>query len=225
MGKRLVSQPGESYGRLTVIAEAERYCAPGGQSQRQVVCRCECGQMVTVRTASLQSGLTVSCGCRQREVAAMNGRNSATHGMEGTPTYNAWVSMKERCSNQHHAFYEHYGGRGICVCQLWRDSFVSFLADIGERPTNKHTLDRFPDNDGDYEPGNVRWATWKEQNRNRRNNALIEFQGETLCLAEWAERIAIHPDTLTKRLKQGWTIEKALTKTLKVQRNNRECSR
>jgi hypothetical protein len=215
MGKHYVVQSGDKYGRLTVISEAERYHAPCGQSPRQVVCRCECGQIVTVRTSSVRSGLTVSCGCAQREAAARSGRNSATHGMEGTPTYKAWSAMKERCLNPSHAFYRHYGGRGIAVCDKWL-KFENFLEDMGER-VDGLTLDRI-DNNGDYEPGNVRWATWSDQNCNRRNNVVLSFDGDTLCIAEWARRTGILPGTIGKRLANGYSIKEALTLPLRTRR-------
>jgi len=201
---------GDCFGRLTVTGEAAKYHAPGGQVQRQVECKCDCGNVVTVRTASLRSGLTASCGCLQREKAAVNGRNSATHGMNGTPTFRAWMSMKQRCLNTNHEFYRHYGGRGITFCERWQ-SFENFLADMGERPSSNHTLDRYPNNDGNYEPGNVRWATWFQQNSNRRNTILLTMNGETMCVAEWSRKTGIHTDTIRWRITRGWTVEDALT--------------
>lgn len=168
MGKRV--QIGDHFGRLEVIGEAERYHAPCGQVQRRVICNCQCGVTVTVRASSLRSGLTVSCGCRQREVASESGRNSATHGMDGTPTYKAWGSMKQRCLNPNHEFYRHYGGRGITICERWLSSFENFLADMGVRPDGL-TLDRI-DNNGNYEPGNCQWATRHQQNSNRRSSRI-----------------------------------------------------
>ena len=202
---------GDVFVRLVVTGEAAKYHAPCGQIQRQVECKCDCGNVVTVRTSSLRSGLTVSCGCLQREKAAVSGRNSATHGMEGTPTYAAWCSMKQRCLNQNHEFYRHYGGRGITVCERWSTSFKNFLEDMGERPSSDHTLDRYPNNDGNYEPGNVRWATWLQQNSNRRSTILLTMDGETMCVAEWSRKTGIHEDTIRWRIKRGWTVEDALT--------------
>ena len=125
--------------------------------------------------------------------------------------YRAWEGAKARCYNRNHPNYEQYGGRGIKVCDEWRDSFPAFLRDMGEPPSPKYTLDRFPDNNGDYRPGNCRWATKKEQGQNRRTNRLIEFNGETLCAAERARRYNMPRRTLFNRLSRGWSVEKALT--------------
>lgn len=220
MGKK-VCQRGDQYGRLCVVKEAVAYYSPSGQTHRQVVCACECGSLVTVRTSSLRSGLTVSCGCVHREVATQSGRNSATHGMEGTPTYKAWCSMKQRCTNPHHEYYSHYGARGIRVCDRWAHSFRAFYDDMGNRPSNKHTLDRFPNNNGNYEPGNVRWATWREQNQNRRINVMLTMNGETLCVAEWSRRTGIRQDTIRWRIKNGYSVDEALTLALREKRKSK----
>jgi hypothetical protein len=106
------------------------------------------------------------------------------------PLYRIWKDMRHRCHTPTHKFYYNYGGRGVTVCQAWRDSFWQFLADVGERPHPKATLDRV-DNSRGYEPGNMRWATWSEQQRNTRSNRRSEWQGETLTAAEWAERFGV----------------------------------
>ena len=136
------------------------------------------------------------------------GRFQPTHGHHGTPTYASWLAMKARCKPRHHA-YRNYGARGISVCERWQ-SFENFLVDMGERPVGT-TLDRFPDKDGDYEPGNCRWATWTEQQRNRRNNSLLTHNGETLCLAAWSERAKVSKRTFARRLRAGWPMELALS--------------
>jgi hypothetical protein len=118
--------------------------------------------------------------------------------------------MTSRCVNPANDAYQAYGGRGIAVCDRWQD-FAAFAEDMGPRPSPLHTIDR-RNNNGNYEPDNCRWATPSEQQRNRRNNRLLTLNGETLCLAEWAERLGITDDMIRQRLdKLGWTIEQALT--------------
>ena len=140
------------------------------------------------------------------------------HAYPVSPTYNAWRSIIGRCKNESASSFKYYGGRGIKVCLRWHE-FSNFLEDMGERPVGK-SIDRI-DNDGDYEPGNCRWATSKEQANNRRSNAYLEFGGERMNLEQWAERIGIPSNTLWMRLyDNGWTVKRALTTPL-----NREAGR
>lgn len=153
---------GETFGRLTVVARV----ANDSKQKTCFRCRCVCGQERIVRSESLRSGHTQSCGCYNEELK--KGRKAGlSHGYYGTPTYRSWTSAKSRCSNPKDPAYARYGGRGITMCARWRDSFEAFLADMGLRPTAA-SLDRYPNNDGHYEPGNARWATPAEQNKNRR---------------------------------------------------------
>jgi hypothetical protein len=119
--------------------------------------------------------------------------------------------MIDRCNNPNHRHWHRYGGRGISVCGRWRNSFQDFIADMGPRPSLKHSIDRFPNKDGNYEPGNCRWATQTQQMRNASINRMIVYQGETLCLAEWAERLGMNKMTLQGRLDTGWSVEEAFT--------------
>lgn len=130
------------------------------------------------------------------------------HGMSSTRTYRSWVCMIQRCTNPNDGRWIGYGGRGIKVCERWL-TFDLFLADMGIRPENT-SLDRFPNNNGGYEPGNCRWASTKEQSVNRRNNRFISFNGRTATLSQWAESIGIPRETLLSRLDRGWTLERAL---------------
>jgi len=124
--------------------------------------------------------------------------------------------MRERCANPRSRSYADYGGRGIGVCERWA-KFENFLADMGERPSRAHSLDRFPNADGNYEPGNCRWATPTKQARNRRNNKVLAFGGKSMCIAEWAEVVGINRLTLQRRLRLGWSIESTLTTPLAKQ--------
>ena len=127
-----------------------------------------------------------------------------------SPTYIAWRAMIQRCEYERHKSFEVYGGAGVLVCARWH-SFELFLKDVGERPSRKFSLDRFPNREGNYEPGNVRWATSREQAQNRKSNHLISFGGETLPLIEWARKLGIKRTMLSMRIREGWSIERALT--------------
>lgn len=120
--------------------------------------------------------------------------------------YRAWVNMKDRCYNQSYKGYANYGGRGIVVCQRWLESFEDFMADVGVPPSEQHSLGRKETN-GNYEPSNCRWETRIQQGRNKRNNVLIAYHGETLCISEWATRTGLSRDVISKRLKNGKTSD------------------
>lgn len=137
-------------------------------------------------------------------------RETRKHGLSYVPEYRAWQTMRLRCIEPTNAAYPNYGGRGISVCARWLDSPQAFIDDMGPKPSPKHELDR-KDNNGNYEPDNCRWVTRKVNDRNRRNNRMVEFHGETLTITEWCERLGMPLDTVCKRLSGGWTAEKALT--------------
>jgi len=123
--------------------------------------------------------------------------------------------MKQRCLNPNNQAYSYYGGRGITVCQEWIDSFACFIRDVGLRPTPKHTIDRYPDKNGNYEPNNVRWATRKEQVDNRRHPTSITFNGETRSIAEWAQHLGLSYQVLYGRLERH-PLEEVLSGRLKI---------
>lgn len=167
---------------------------------------CDCGTDRRVRGYQLRSGRTTSCGCARPVPSQL--RHGHSKREKDSPEYVAWRSMIGRCRNPKATNYRWYGGRGISVCDRW-SSFDAFLEDMGTRPPGCN-IERI-DNSGNYEPGNCRWATRKEQGRNKRNNVVLSMNGETLCVAEWAERTGIKRHTISARLAKGWPVDRALS--------------
>lgn len=202
---------GRTFGRLTVESYAGR-C--GHTHLWNCICSCENKTKKQVHGSALLGGLTRSCTCLLRETTI---KRSYRHG--GSPVgkvlaeYNIYMGILKRCYNKNDHAYDRYGGSGIVVCDLWigPHGFANFYADMGKRPSSKHSIDRFPDQNGPYSRDNCRWATDKEQARNQRKNHLITHEGETLCLSEWSERTGIYCGTILRRLKLGWSAHDALS--------------
>lgn len=196
---------GMTFGRLTVMA----LCATLAESVgARWTCFCLCGTTTVVLGQSLRNGATKSCGCLRGDVARATAPiKTSTHGHARTsghsPEYSRWRSMIRRCENPNQADYPRYGGRGISVWPEWRTDFTAFFLHLGPLPSPKHTLDRFPDQNGNYEPGNVRWATQTEQQNNRRNNRMVTAFGRTMTLAQWAAETGVTASRLWKRLDRG----------------------
>ena len=172
----------------------------------------DCGTPFPVKAFRLAHGRGKYCSrpCRNRGISS---HRESTNGVR-SPEYMAWTSMKTRCLNPADRHYPNYGGRGITICGAWQRSFKSFLTDVGRRPSPNHSLDRYPDNNGNYEPGNVRWATALEQSHNRRTNRLVTFRGTTQCVNQWARETGIPSTTLLRRLSR-WSVEQSLTAPLR----------
>jgi hypothetical protein len=139
------------------------------------------------------------------------------HGMHGTPEYRAWQQMLGRCYNPNSQRFDRYGRRGIRVCERWKQSFEAFYEDVGPRPSSEHSIDRI-DNDGDYEPGNCRWATRGEQNRNKADIILVDLDGRKLAVTEWARELGLNPRTILCRIKAGMSPTEALSRTVEYRR-------
>ncbi len=192
---------GEKYGRLTVVSPV------GGGRENRWLTRCECGGSTVARGPRLHAGLTWSCGCGKRDALKGSG---ATHGMSKTTEYRTWCRMIERCEWPGNNRYARYGGRGISVAPAWRSSFAAFFAHMGLKPSPKHSIDRI-DTNGNYEPGNCRWASPEEQQRNKTNNHVLSINGESATVAEWARRVGIDGTSINCRLRRGWSVEDAAT--------------
>jgi hypothetical protein len=218
-GNRFQDIAGKTFNRLTVITIDE---AKTNSSRRRAsfwICQCACGNEKVVASAKLISGHTQSCGCLQRERAS---ELNAVHGLSLTPEHKSWSGMKNRCLNSKDINFRNYGGRGIRVCGRYQNSFDEFFKDLGLRPSKNHSIGRV-DNDGHYSCGkctncnsmgwtfNLRWETSTQQNRNKRSNCLITFNGQTKMLIDWADELKISRKTLWSRLTTGWTVEEALS--------------
>ena len=202
---RVKNITGQRFGRLLVVAMM-------GSRNRKTWWLCDCGQFTLTMITYLRKGETKSCGCE-------GPHGPITHGMNGTPAHQRWKSMNQRCHDPNHADYQDYRNRR--PCQRWA-SFEAFFADMGHPPSPRHSIDRIRNGDG-YWCGkcaecvelnhsfNCRWATSKEQSRNRSNNRMVTHQGQTFCAAEWAERLGMPYKTFHRRLQRGMSISQMLT--------------
>lgn len=202
---------GMVFTRLTVVGFVGRRAG-----YTRWLCDCSCGNWVVVNGAALPNQNTRSCGCLQRDqIRRYCLETNFTHRMSKSDEYRIWSAMKKRCHTPGMKAFAMYGGRGISVCPRWRESFENFYADMGPRPSKAHSIDRYPNKNGNYEPGNCRWATWKEQARNTRRSRIISFQGEDFPLVAWCERLGMPYGALQSRLDRGWTVERAFTTPIK----------
>lgn len=201
---------GQVFGRLAAVRRA-----PGEGNKWELLC--SCGASITVAKVSVTSGNTKSCGCLRSDLMS---KVRTKHGeAQKTKEYDAWQSMKARCTRPKNKRYALYGGRGITVCAEWAGSFEQFLLDMGRAPSKGHSLDRI-DVNKNYELSNCRWATSKEQGNNKTTSRLIEYRGQTKTVAQWADSVGVRAGLLRDRLfKLNWGVEKALTAPLRTGRN------
>lgn len=192
------SDVGKQFGNRTQIGPAFLCQIRSGGRYRYAVCECTCGDVKVLEIANLKRfrGGCHSCA-------------STKHGWRRTPEYSVWKSIIQRCTNRNTNCFPRYGGRGILVCERWRNSFVDFVADVGQRPSPGHQIDRI-NNDGNYEPGNCRWAT-PQQNRNNRPDVLrVCYRGNIMTVTELAALAGIRYSTMVARIKRGWNVERAV---------------
>jgi hypothetical protein len=194
---------GHIFGRLTVIERGPNTA----NNHTRWWCACRCGKRKLIHGTSLRSEASQSCGCLQKEVTQ---KRSRTHGMTRTPEYYTWCLLRRRCLDPSDPKYPSYGGRGITVCDTWKESFSNFYRDMGPKPSSKHSIERL-DNAQSYTPTNCIWATRTVQARNTRSNHLITIAGRTQCLAAWLEEKGLGASTYKARIKSHWSEEEALT--------------
>src|ERR1700729_2291841 len=199
---------GERFGRLVVIGPAFQ---KNGHTYRRCRCTCSARKVREGQQSNLTSGNTKSCGCFNREVASQTAMLlPRRHGGSSLPEYGAWAAMHERCRREKAENYPMYGGRGVRVCRRWR-SFKNFFADMGPKPTSKHTLDRKRNHLG-YTPSNCRWATVLEQNNNKRNNVRVKIEGVTKTVAQWAAHAGLSKACMHYRLRVAkWNPKRAIS--------------
>lgn len=218
-GRKTLSLVGVRFGRLVV----QSYAGVRGKGAAWH-CKCDCGTESVVTRSNLVSGSTVSCGCFGAEQTSAR---SLVHGgrAKGSPsarTYAIWLGMIGRCSNPADTSYPNYGAKGITVCDRWAakpTGFMAFLADMGEAPRSR-SIDRI-DNNGGYEPGNCRWATVAEQNRNTSRNRWVHVNGECLCVTDAATKYGLSKLTLVDRLNRGWSDEDAVLRSVRSKQGGR----
>lgn len=181
-------------------------------------CKCDCGDSSIVKGACLTSGTTKSCGCLRSEL--MIAANSS-HLSTGSPEWTAWRNMIQRCTNKKAKAFMDYGGRGISIFDEWigPEGFGKFVAYVGKRPSPKHSIDRYPNNNGNYEPGNVRWATRVQQNRNRRNTIFVLVGGLMTAVGQISDESGMSCEKIRKRIKRGWQPSEIIDTQLGYNRN------
>ena len=193
---RLIDLTGKRFGYLTVLQKDNTK-----NGVAYWLCKCDCGNKKAIKGQHLKSGNTLSCGCMHRKYS---------HGQSNTRLYHIWRTMKARCFDSNSLKYSRYGGRGITMCEDWKNSFVPFYNWAMENGYDESlSIDRI-DNNGGYFPQNCRWATPKEQANNTSKNVVLEYNGESGTLSQMANKYGLKPTIVSKRLKRGWTIEKAL---------------
>ena len=209
--RKPVNLIGRRFGMLVVTGEAPRV---GVKNDARWMCHCDCGVDKAISATCLTTGNTRSCTCLRRKATS---ERQTSHGDNRPgnrhPLYGVWAGIHRRCYNPHEKRFNRYGGRGIVMCERWLD-YANFKADMGASYQRGLTIERI-NNDGNYEPNNCRWASVKEQCRNRSTSRWLEFNGQRKTVAEWAETLNLRPERISARLGAGWPVEKVLTAPLR----------
>jgi len=195
---------GDRFGRLVVLEPV-----PSKRHDHRWKCQCDCGNTHELYSFSLLSGSVKSCGCLGREQLEARTKHGMCSREHRVPEYTVWEAMHQRCRDPNSPSYRLYGAKGVTVCERWRD-FATFYADMGPRPSSKHTIDRV-DNAKGYEPSNCKWATRIEQNNHTSRNVHVTYDGRTQTVAQWARELGVTYHILRNRLKLGWDFKRAVT--------------
>lgn len=205
---KLIDITGKKFNRLVAIKKVDG---------KRWLFKCDCGKEKVIDSYCVRKGITKSCGCYNSEASILR---ETTHGLRKTSEYHTWSSMKRRCNlkTSNKEDYILYAGRGIIVCDRWLNSFENFIEDMGMKPTPKHSIDRIDNNKGYYKE-NCRWATNKQQSRNKRNNFYVAYNNETKTLTEWCEILNLNYKTIRNRLKiSKWDVKKAFETPISKQK-------
>ena len=191
----------KKFGQLTVVGPAH-----SPDHHTRWTCICDCGKTCAVRVDYVLAGKTKTCGFGHRYSEKYHELP-----LEDFPEYKIWLGIKQRCYNPKAPAYKYYGALHVRMCKAWRDDFWTFLSDMRCRPSEQHSVDRYPDPFGDYEPGNCRWATATEQARNKRNTVFVEADGKRMSLTDYCEAIDLSSELVRLRMHKGWSIEEAVS--------------
>lgn len=211
--KRYDFKNGDKIGECIFLEDVEDHIHPSGEKRRRSKFKCKCGKEFITFLTYIKTGQSKGCGCARKNCKKKKGyKVKSSDGWWGTPEYGAWNSLIQRCYNTKDKRYHVYGALGIIVCDKWLNSFSNFINDVGRRPSAEYSIDRINVN-GNYEPGNCRWATSKVQARNRKNSYYVTFRNESKALSEWAEILGYKYKILYQRIKRDkLSVEEALTK-------------
>jgi len=196
---RIIDLTGQRFTRLVVVGRAPNKSEKDTNARWH--CRCDCGRMCIAYGQDLRREKFKSCGC-------LNAERIYKHGQSRTKEYRTWLTMRQRCENPMNGAYKQYGGAGVTVCERWM-SYEAFREDMGPAPTPRHTIDRIDGTKG-YEPGNCRWATYAEQNRNLKRNVVVEIDGVRKVLADWCDHYGSNRKSVAARIRNGWDIVDAI---------------
>lgn len=218
MSKR-VDLTGKIFGRLTVIKMLPSK-GVGRKKFAVVLAKCQCGIIKEYASGNLTRGRTFSCGCLNSDLISeraktINIKHGESVNNKVSSEYSAWIGIKKRCLNKNCKRYKDYGGRGITVCERWLNSFNYFLEDMGRKPSPEYSLDRYPNNDGNYEPSNCRWGTDEQQSNNKRSNVRFDIDGTFYSVKELSAKFGINPFTIKTRIRKGMSVLDSVSLPLK----------